>query len=598
MNRKLFTLLAGVLVLAALSARAQWITQTFQLKAGWNAVFLHVDAAHATLDQLVGAGAPVLTPIEEVWRWTPNPATAQFIVSPQQPVEAGSQWASWKRAEPAAATLERLAGNLAYLVYVTADYAWTLRGRPVLPDYEWSTTGLNFFGFPTDPAAPPTFEDFLAAAPALQLGEIYRYPGGPFGAGNPARLFALRTTPVRRGEAFWLRAGQEYNRYYGPFAVTAGGGEAAFGDARSTHSLRLRNHTDAPLTVTLRLAASEAPPAGQPALAGVPPLLVRGALNPTNLTYAYAALPVGAAQAWTLAPAGQPGADAEVVLGLDRAAITQAPGALLAGLLHFTDSLGHTRVDVGVSAAAASSAGLWVGAASVTGVAQYLKTYERDGTGALLVETNGAYVVSGVITNITPVPAAFPLRLIIHNPATGPATLLQRAYFGLDAGTNPVVANLESALGPALRGAARRLSATHLPWTAANPGWDFSGPLARGAVLVAGVTNAFTSHESNPFLHTYHPDHDGLDNRFRQELPQGSESYTIVREVVLSVQPPADDFSSRVGAGRSLAGEYFETIRILGLARGGGTFDTREFAVRGGFQLNLVSEIATLTRVP
>ena len=44
--------------------------------------------------------------------------------------------------------------------------------------------------------------------------------------------------------------------------------------------------------VTLRLAASETPPVGQVTIAGLPPLLLRGAINLTNLTYSYTNLSV------------------------------------------------------------------------------------------------------------------------------------------------------------------------------------------------------------------------------------------------------------------------------------------------------------------
>ena len=50
-----FLWLAAVVIVGwCQPARAQWITQTNALRPGWNAVFLHVDASHATLDQLVG----------------------------------------------------------------------------------------------------------------------------------------------------------------------------------------------------------------------------------------------------------------------------------------------------------------------------------------------------------------------------------------------------------------------------------------------------------------------------------------------------------------------------------------------------------------
>ena len=89
MNKKLYVFLLCLMTGAVVPARAQWVTEKLQLKAGWNAVFLHVDASHATLDEVVGASAPVLTPIEQVWRWNANPSTVQFVQSPQQPPMPG-----------------------------------------------------------------------------------------------------------------------------------------------------------------------------------------------------------------------------------------------------------------------------------------------------------------------------------------------------------------------------------------------------------------------------------------------------------------------------------------------------------------------------
>ena len=60
---------------------------------------------------------------------------------------------------------------------------YLLKGKPVPPKYQWTTTGLNFLGFPTVPVNPPFFESFLSRAPALlQNAEIYQYVGGELGA--------------------------------------------------------------------------------------------------------------------------------------------------------------------------------------------------------------------------------------------------------------------------------------------------------------------------------------------------------------------------------------------------------------------------------
>lgn len=582
---------------AILPARAQWITQTFALKNGWNAIYLHVDASHATLDQLFGPAAPVLLPIDEVWRWNPT-ASSQDVSNPQAPTDGGTQWASWKVSALGSSQLNRFTANSAYLVHCTADTTLKVKGRPVMPSYRWSTSGLNFFGFPTVTTIPPSFETFFNPVPAIQQGEIYRYRGGALDTDNPVRVFALRSTPVTRGEAYWIRAGDVYNRYYGPFEVVSGASGAAFGDSLSSISFRIRNLTASPLTVSLTLRNSEAPPTGQSPIVGLPPLMVRGQLDTATLTYSYNRLQANTARTLTLKPAGQLGAEAEIILGLDRSAMVGNPGGLFAGILEITDSLGQIRTDMALSASVASSAGFWVGTASVTGVGQYLVNYQRNSDNNLVLGDDGRYLVSNVITNLTAVPAAFPLRIILQSPASGPASLFQRLYYGFDAGTNAIVANREESLAPALLDKARRVSATHLPFSTQNTGWSFDGPLGPGRTLTTRLTNVFNDHASNPFLHTYHPDHDNLDPTFKKELPQGSESYSIIREITLSVQPPADDFSSLVNAGFNLSGIYLETIRIQGLARAGNTFDTRRFDVRGVFTLNRISEIPTLTRLP
>ncbi len=593
----------------ATPASAQWVTQTLDLKQGWNAVYLHVDASHATLDELVGASAPELTPIEQIWRWTPDEAMAQFITSPQQPVESGSQWSVWRRTGEGLSNLPRVHANFAYLVYATEPYVWSLKGKPVLPRYQWVTSGLNFVGFPTVAASAPSFENFLAEAPLLQLllagtGGIYRYTGGEFSPTNPGKLFLLQTTPVRRGEAYWIQAGQPnyYNKYYGPFEVVSGiTGALEFGDQLSSAAFRLRNQTSEPLTVTLRLRASEAAPTGQPSVVALPPLLLRGELNATDLTHGLIELGADTPQTWTLEPQGQPGSDVEVVVGLDRANLTQPVGALLAGVLELTDSLGHTRVDLGVTAEAASQAGLWIGGAAVGKVSQYLKNYAKVDDRPV-VQEDGSYQVESMDTSLQAVPAAYPLRLIVHNPAEtsgGPAVLLQQVFYGLNAEAEPVVTTRQSGLDARYLAQARRLSAAHLPWTQANTGWDFSGRLQRGGGgIQATVVTPYDAQASNPFLHTYHPDHDNLDARFENQVTQGSESYRIERQIRLEVQPPEADFRSRVTAGLALTGKYAETIRLVGLARAGGTFDTREFTVEGVFSLQRATDIPTLNRNP
>jgi hypothetical protein len=221
-------------------------------------------------------------------------------------------------------------------------------------------------------------------------------------------------------------------------------------------------------------------------------------------------------------------------------------------------------------------------------VANYLKIYQTDANNNPLVGTNGAYVVTGINTNLGGVSSPFPLRLIVHNDGTH-VNLLQRVFFGSDTHSNSIIALNESSLDPSQLGSARRVSAIHLPWSATNAPFPLAGQLAPGGVLTAAATFSYADQSSNPFLHTYHPDHDNLDATFQNQLPVGSESYGIQRQMTLTISPPNNDFASLTKAGQSFTGIYQETITMTGL---GGA--TRTFNTAGSFGLTRLSPISVL----
>ena len=615
----------GFLAILGPPSHAQWITQTNSLKPGWNAVFLHVDASHATLDQLVGND--LTNPIQEIWYWRPAPPTGQFVDSPQLPTASGSQWSTWTRLLGPNSALQQLTGNGAYLVNVAnsvASYDWRVKGKPVTPTYRWTLTGLNFIGFPTRPSPVPSFEAFLAAAPELQQNaEVYRYQGGELGTTNPVRTFAFRTTSVRRDQAYWVRAGESYNQYFGPLEILQSSPSGIrFGDTRGQAQLRLRNVANVPITITLNQVMSESSPVGQASIQGAPPLLLRGAINTTNLTFGYSVLAAGPQQ-WNLAASGQPGSEVEVVIGLNRSQMSGAPGALFAGVLRFTDSLGLSQVDVAVSAEKESMSGLWVGGATLSYVSHYLKPYakaaseaefaallsrlqlaegangyhyERDpNTGRVLVfggpqQKSGSYLLDGPIKiDSGAVARPFPMRLIIHNDGSA-ARLLQKVFHGVGLNSNAVVATRESLLLPSHLGEARRISSVHFPTSAGNAPWTLSGAMQPGGSLTAVVPLSYDDQASNPFLHTYHPDHDNLDAQFTTPLARGIESYGVTRQITLAFTSPENDFNSLTQGSEDLVGDYAEAITFQ--ARG---TQTRQYNVLGTFSLKRISDIASLT---
>lgn len=100
----------------------------------------------------------------------------------------------------------------------------------------------------------------------------------------------------------------------------------------------------------------------------------------------------------------------------------------------------------------------------------------------------------------------------------------------------------------------------------------------------------YNDHASNPFLHTYHPDHDNLTPLFDRVEAQGAESYGISRQITLTFTPPGTDFASLTAGSSAMDGVYSEVMTLSG--RPG---DTRQFTFTGYFNLRRISPIDTLT---
>jgi hypothetical protein len=541
------------------SVHAQWQTENFTLKPGWNAAYLHVNASHVPLTTLLSN-----VPIDEVWLWKPDLSTAQFVTAPQEPSPASSRWLKWQRGFPLDASLHSLIGNAAYLVRVQdplpgggTQLLWSVKGKPAPPQYAWSSQGVNLIGFSTVPTNAPNFESFLNPAPnLLDDAQIYRYQGGPLSANNPSRVFAYQTTKVNRGEGFWVSETNVHNRYFGPFELSLENKSGIdFGSLRSTYSLHIRNLTGAPLSVTLSAVASEAPPAGEAAIVAQPPILIRGPFDPANPDYSFTRLSDGP-KSWILQPATHPEAAVEVVLGLDRAGLSGNLGDIFAGILRFTDSLGFTQVDLPVSAIQADRTGLWVGEASINAVQHDLAFFNRTGPTPQLTGTDTSF--GGVLR-------PFPMRLIVFVSTNGPPKLLQRVYSGFNTNSEPILTTSESVLNRSFLKQSRRLSAVHLPWSKGNTPWSLSGgSFALGTTLTTTVTTGYDDQAANPFLHTYHPDHDNRNATFTSLLERGEESYEIVRDISLALGASNDTFAGRTGSGDAVGGTYAETVTLKG----------------------------------
>lgn len=640
-TRQLHFWLAGLLGLVALNASAQWLQQSFALQPGWNAIYLNVDATHATISELSQGSS-----VEEVWMWRQRLSTAQYFENPEAPSSANSRWTSWDSSlGDASSELKSMPANTAYLVKLggSSNYTWNIVGRPVAPNIEWTTSGLNFFGLPSVESSPPSLETYFGqAGNFLNVAEIFAYTGGALGPNNPGRVFGLRTTPATRGKAFWMRAEDQYVRYFAPFTLETQSPDGFdFGATRVAMRFRLKNQTNADLVITLSNVASDQSPAGEKFIFGDAPVIVRGDLDSTTLVYGKASLADGPQQ-WTLKPAGKLGSEIEVVIGLDRSQMPGNPGDLYASVLRFTDSLGHAQMDVAVSGEVGSHDGLWIGEVQIDEVQHSLSTdnvtYGKtassypirliihqesfqvnatsdvfDGTGvtmniAPLAQSiaAGEELVFGAGTTLTLTENAAPNSTTLTGDLVGMGVfagdfakvtrtrLLQRVYLGILGNTLPGITNKESLLDGTQLANAVRISSVHLPFSEANAPWLCSGELVSGNSMTATVIVGYNHQASNPFVHTYHPDHDNLTADFSRLQLVGQESLTLQREMQINFQAAEQNFNSLAQTSQRLVGTYEETMTLYGPASDAAP-NEKSYRFRGPFTLNRISSIDTLT---
>jgi hypothetical protein len=705
--------LVVALALLAPAARAQWQTTTYTLKGGWNAIYLHGEATYASIDNLLLNE----TNIRSVWRWNPNPNLTQFssstLIPPNTPTP---EWSSWTR-NGTANTLSSLSGPAAYLIEcegnATNTYVFNLVQKVVPPGNTWVRNGANLLGFPTRNATGyPTLANYFATFPVAIAAnsKIYRYAGGPLGAGNPIQVFSPAAEPLDRTQAYWFEAAVTAN-FYAPIEISSSVLEGlVFGRNGSLITVRVRNRTAAAVTLTAAPANSAAAPVGQDQVTGPVPLTYR-TFNPTTNAYEFRAVTAGNPVAVVVGPQSS----LELNFGVDRAQVTGTPGTLYASLLRFTDGGNLMDAYLPVSARVTSLAGLWMGDVTVSNVVNRTpaQRFTADitrttgtvvtltgggGTGATatatvsptgvvtaltvvaggtgytsaptvaftgptganaaatatigggavtgLTITNGgtAYTprvvaaeagvraVQGGTASLTPVklpvgtagtltyqwkkdgvvisgatsatlalnpteitesgafgsttPRSYPLRVILHVDNSGNARLLSQVFMGkLDASPNNFgICTTEAGLKQSDKGNARRFAVAHLPPQAVIA--DGSGAVALGQTLVRTLTIAHNA-PTNPYVHTYHPDHDNRNARFEGNLPAGVESPTISRQLSFEFTPAPPSGSSAQGWGSSvIGGNYAETVSGL---------QKNPLTVTGTFELRRVSELGAIT---
>ncbi|MES2705817.1 MAG: hypothetical protein V4726_04365 [Verrucomicrobiota bacterium] len=640
---KLSTLFSAALLLGAAPLHAQWITETYALKGGWNAIQLH-GAASGTPDQIFSSGDGLK--VTEIWRWNPNPTQVQYTTTPLIPSPGTPEWSVWKRGFPLDSNLSTMSGQTAYLVKcdgpASGTFSIPLKLSPLVPGTAWLRSGANLLGFPSFGAgnSSPLFSSYFATFPAAiaPSTKIYKYVGGEFGQLNPMQVLSPSTERLDRHTAYWFDS-EVVSNFYAPLEFSLSNPNGLdFGRTGSGVTVRVSNRGGAPVTLNFAPVTSETAPAGEATVAGAVPL-TRRSFNAITAAWTEVALPGSSSE--VIAPQST----VELNFGINRGLMSTTADTFYASMLRFTDSGNLVDLTLPVRAKSSSLAGLWMGDAVVTAVQNRAKftataTATINQTGAVIgltLNTRGlgyaggdagvtieppsggggaatalALVSQGTVTGFTlthggqgyseapavtiTAPSAppggvgtarpAPLRVLWHIDASGRARLLSVVYMGKLASTGQVgLCTKESLLKQDEKASAARLSAVHLPMELTLPE-SSATPALLGSTLSYAVRVDYQD-PTNPFVHIYHPDHDNLNARRTDLLPDGVESHTIDRAMSFELTPAPPAGSSSAGWGSTtIGGNYHEIIK--GLSRD-------DLEVSGTFELRRVSEFSELT---
>jgi hypothetical protein len=553
----------SVLLLAAVSAHAQWHTQSYVLHRGWNALWMPVDLTDVEIDDL---NLPL--EIEEIWRWEPNDDAATFVedVNESITLERVEDWRRWKRGDAIETDLLWLRGNATYLFKVNiptgTTLAWSITGRATAPEYKWRTDGLNFYGFNVRSGFNTTFNQYLQGAGLVDFNtQIFRYPGNDLNAVQPQILNNPRQAVLAPMRGYWIRS-DRYSTFAGPVSVIPGGGDGLFFDNLSgRQSLQLRNASALadPVSITLEVVPSEAYPAYASAPTSLRSGLVKLALRSFDPDTGAQVLSPLTGDSLTLELAQN--AIRDLVFVVDWANMSANPGERFESLLRITDSRNLVEYFLPVVAEAPVRTGLWMGEATITHVRNQFYDPEAEGQ-----QENGMFPVRRPAT----------LRLLVHYDANGTARLLSQAYLGVNGEDEIIVSTAEAPLDASRLDSAIRLTAAHLP-----PAHAFVGT-ATGDELAFSVQVPFDD-PHNPFVHAYHPDHDNIAND-GSALAPNIESFTIDRVIQLIFSDEPLPGLSVDWGGNVIGGTFAEAIS--GLHRYG-------LEAEGTFFLQRISDAAT-----
>lgn len=492
MNRRLF--FSSTLALAALAASAAHVDESISLTKGWNAVYVE-----STPDAAEPATLFASVPVEKVscYESSVYADTSQYNSDGTSIEQKPVCFYFWQRGEEEASTLRRVTGGHAYLVYATEACTLAWKGVPSAPRLSWQRgeTGFTTIAGVSAPAGTElTAAAYFGEGPFARPADASPFTVGGVDAAAPVfvslDLFSRKPKVVAgRAYAFEAASAREWPGVLDVRTDLSGGLRFARGE--TTAAVVLRNAGATNHTVRVALESSAVADEVMPSLAFYREAVVGRAdgwepFTATNLTLAA-------------------GESRRLVFACDKSALDFAKTN--AAVLAFSD-LGATkmrvRIPVWVEADLLKPGegvypqGLWIGRATISQV-----SHGRDET---------------------PVAATGKLRatLLVHVGTDGKPTLLQRvamAQVPEAEGSSAFRSELYDELAHVPEGvAARRISSVILD--TANRAVAATNETAFGSACTFDFTVGERSKE-NPFLHVWHPDHDGKSADYKSSAPSG-----------------------------------------------------------------------------
>ena len=563
-----------LLMLSSVFVYADWSSQKIDLRPGWNAVFLEVHPRDNICD-VVFAGVPV----KSVWAWNRRFTTAQYVRDPSTLLPEQPEWLTYFPTDSPNSFLTDLYavyGGRCYLIELGGDApaSVVLWGSTVVRKKKWMSNSFNLAGFHVDPAKSPTFGNYFKSAESFSKKIFYSLST----SGKWEKITNADSAMLKYGEAYWIYCDGQSD-FSGPFMVECDSRNGLQYSSISTEQiLRLNNKSSSPKTVTLKLKSSNRPSRRNPDKSLLP---VAG-----DVALSYLKILDWEPLEKPLTLIVDAESERGVRLAVRRAAMSKAltPDSTFESVLEVSDGEGivyHVPVSAQKNA---SNAGLWVGTVVLNGVSEASNTNDP----------------------LTPRPTASEMqfRLILHLDDGDPSVThllkevmmmqVQTTFTTNDSGNTIIDTpsryvlltddskipeyELVSMQGGKVVG--RRIS---------SPVFAFSSPMALTGTFsnkLDGTISMDYDDPLNPFVHRYHPDHNNMDERYKDMLSEGKESFTFFRAITLEFTATDPEQLDLPNWGYDIIGGIYKE-KISGVHQ-------NDIYVQGTFRLTKVSDVAKL----